>query len=91
MSHLAFEKIISNDNIDVAFITPRFDTKDEQLKKYTQDYNIDYILAKNVNDPEYIEKVMEYECDLFVSMSFNQIFRSEIINHPKYITINCHA
>ena len=28
---------------------------------------------------------------IFVSMSFNQIFKSQIINLPKYNTINCHA
>ena len=90
-SHLAFEKIISNNNIQIAFITPRYDTKDEQLKKYAKTYGIDYILAKNINTLEYIEKVKKYNCDLFVSMSFNQIFRTEIINIPKYKTINCHA
>ena len=90
-SHLAFERIISNDDIEVAFITPRFDTKDEQLKQYAKTYDIDYILAKNVNAPEYLEQVRQYDCDLFVSMSFNQIFRIEIINIPRYKTINCHA
>jgi len=90
-SHLAFEKIIVNYDIEIAFITPRYDTKDKRLKEYAATYSIDYIMAKNVNAPEYLEKVTHYNCDLFVSMSFNQIFRSEIINIPKYGTINCHA
>ena len=35
--------------------------------------------------------MIKYDCDLFVSMSFNQIFRSVLINFPALKTINCHA
>jgi len=90
-SHLAIEKIISNKNIEVAFITPRYDTKDDKLKEYALVHDIDYIVSKNVNSKDYLEIIKQYNCDLFVSMSFNQIFRTEIINLPKYKTINCHA
>ncbi|MFN1835357.1 methionyl-tRNA formyltransferase [Balneola sp. MJW-20] len=44
-----------------------------------------------VNSEEFIEKAKSYDPDLFVSMSFNQIFRERIINLPKNDTINCHA
>lgn len=33
----------------------------------------------------------KYQVDLFVSMSFNQIFKETMINLPRYKTINCHA
>lgn len=90
-SHLAFEKIIADQHIEVSFITPRYDTKDLKLKEYAEQYGIDYITSKNVNSEEFLNVVRKYDCDLFVSMSFNQIFRTEIINIPKYKTINCHA
>ena len=35
--------------------------------------------------------VKKYNCDIFISMSFNQIFKKKIINLPRYKTINCHA
>ena len=89
-SHLAFEKIIKDPEIDVKFIVPRNDTKDETLKNYSIKYNIDYLFPVNINSPEFIHKVKKYGCDLFVSLSFNQIFRSEIIGVPAGI-INCHA
>lgn len=54
-------------------------------------YGIDYIKSQNINSQEYIGKILKYECDIFVSMSFNQIFKSEIINLPPLKTINCHA
>ncbi len=90
-SHLAFEKIISNKSIKLAFIVPRFDTQDDTLKKFAQRYNIDYLKFKNINAVEAIEKLRKYKCDLFVSMSFNQIFRKQIINLCQYKIINCHA
>ena len=90
-SHRAFELIVKDKNFDIKFICPRFDTKDETLKRYAQQYNIDYFSHPNINSIEFIEKVKTYNCDIFVSMSFNQIFKNTIINLPPYKTINCHA
>ncbi len=90
-SHKAFEKIIADPTIKIMFIVPRNDTKDMQLKNYAEQYNIDYITGAKVNSDEFIEKVSAYGCDLFVSMSYNQIFRNRIINVPPMKTINCHA
>lgn len=90
-SHKAFEKLINDKDIEIKFICVRYDTKDLTLKSYCEKYQIDYIKHKNVNSQEFVSKVRTYNCDLFVSMSFNQIFKSELINLPKYKTINCHA
>ena len=90
-SHEAFEKLINDSEITISFICVRFDTKDLTLKHYSEKYNIEYLKHENINSDEFISIVKKYNCDLFVSMSFNQIFRSVIINLPKYKTINCHA
>jgi methionyl-tRNA formyltransferase len=90
-SHTAFEKIHKDPEIEIAFIVPRSDTKDETLKDFSFQNSIDYLFPVRINDSEFIEKVKTYNCDLFVSMSFNQIFRKEILNIPKLKTINCHA
>ena len=90
-SHKAFEKIIQDNSIEVLFIVPRSDTSDNTLKKYADRYNIDYLCPVKINSFEFIDKAKAYECDLFVSMSFNQIFKNEIINVPTLKTINCHA
>jgi len=73
------------------FICVRFDTEDAVLKEYCKEYGIDYLKDKNINSEEFMTKIEKYKCDLFVSMSFNQIFKKEIINIPKYKIINCHA
>ena len=90
-SHLAFEKIINDPTINIEFIVPRTDTQDKKLKLYSEKYGIDYLHPVKINTDDFINKVKSYDCDLFVSMSFNQIFRSKIISIPKLGVINCHA
>lgn len=90
-SHKAFEKIIADSTIDVQFIVPRTDTNDLTLKQYSEKYRIEYLHPVKINSLEFMEQAKTYNCDLFVSMSFNQIFKKNIINLPKHKTINCHA
>jgi len=89
--HNTFYKLIEDPEIKISFICVRYDSKDETLKDHAKRNNIDYIKHKNVNSDEFISAVEKYKCDLFVSMSFNQIFKSKIINLTKYKIINCHA
>ena len=90
-SHAAFELLINDSSIEICFIVPRVDSNDTVLKDYSVKYNIDYLKPVKINSQEFYDKAKNYECDLFVSMSFNQIFRSRIINLPRLKTINCHA
>jgi len=90
-SHIAFDKLIEDNEILISFICVRFDTNDETLKNYCKKYNIKYLKHENINSEDFINQISLFECDLFVSMSFNQIFKQEIINLPKLKTINCHA
>lgn len=90
-SHLAFKKIIQDKSIEVLFIVPRNDTKDNTLKRFAEEYGIDYISNVHVNRPEFIQKVKDYKPELLVSMSYNQIFKKEIINATPHGIINCHA
>jgi len=90
-SHRAFEKIIKDNTIKICFIVPRIDTTDSTLSKFALDYNIDYLYPMKVNTSQFIEKAKTYDCDLFVSMSFDQIFKQEVSNLPRLGIINCHA
>lgn len=90
-SHKAFERIIKDKRIEIAFIVPRSDTKDLKLKQYSDKYYIDYFKLEDINSEKAIYKLKKYACDLLVSMSFNQIFKREILEIAKYGIINCHA
>ena len=90
-SHETFKKLINDKEIHISFICARHESTDQTLRDFSVKNNIDYFAHENVNSDEFISIIKKYNCDLFVSMSFNQIFKSKIINLTKYKIINCHA
>lgn len=90
-SHNAFEKIVNDKKFEIRFIVPRNDTQDSTLFNFSKKHNIDYFKLKNVNSETSLKKILDYDCDVLVSMSFNQIFRKDIINLTPIGIINCHA
>lgn len=90
-SHNALDKLLHDSTIDVAFICARFDSPDPKLRKIAAIHGIPFIRHAQVNDDIFFKEIKKYECDLFVSMSFNQIFKSRLITLPRLKTINCHA
>jgi methionyl-tRNA formyltransferase len=90
-SHRALEKFLYDASIDIAFICVRHDKLDPVLKKQAELHKIDFFSHPKINSDEFFQKVSRYDCDLFISMSFNQIFRKRLIEYPRLKTINCHA
>jgi methionyl-tRNA formyltransferase len=90
-SHNAFQLLIADPAIEIAFIVPRSDSQDETLLNFSKQYNIPYFKGYKINSTDFRELVLPFNCDLFVSMSFNQIFGKEIASLPPMGTINCHA
>lgn len=81
-SHLAFERMIQNEQIKIDFIAPRTSSADNILKSYSIKYNIPYHKGVKVNSDSFYRLAKSYNCDLFVSMSFNQIFRKKSFPYP---------
>lgn len=90
-SHQALANLLSDETLQVAFVCARDDTPDPVLKTKAAENGLDFITHPKINSEEFLGWMNGYECDLFVSMSFNQIFRSGLINLPPLKTINCHA
>jgi methionyl-tRNA formyltransferase len=90
-SHQAFKKIIQDPSLNILFVVPRFDSVDSELEKLALLHNIDFIKSKNINNIDFIESLRKYDCDIFISLSFNQIFKTDIINLPPFKTINVHC
>ena len=90
-SHRALDKLLANKEIKIAFICARFDKPDQKLKARSEQENIPFLIHPRINSDEFLFSVENYRCDLFVSMSFNQIFRKKTIETPLLGTINCHA
>ena len=49
------------------------------------------MILDSVNSKASLNKIKSFNCDLLVSMSFNQIFREDLINLTPIGIINCHA
>jgi len=90
-AHRALEKLLIRDSLHIAFICARFEMPDQVLCKMAEKLKIPFLTHQNINSPEFLENINKYHCDIFVSMSFNQIFRNKIIEKPPLGIINCHA
>ena len=90
-SHKSLEKIIEDPRYEIAFIVPRFENQDPILKLFAKKLNVDFLVLKNVNSIKSLKILESYNADLFVSMSFNQIIKKNLINSVPKGFINCHA
>lgn len=90
-AHQAVHGILSNSQIIISFICLRYEQPDSYLISIADTHNIPCFIERNVNDDLFVSVLKEYSCDLFVSMSFNQIFGSSIRNIVPLGTVNCHA
>jgi methionyl-tRNA formyltransferase len=90
-SHQALDKLLSDETLKVSFICARNDKPDPVLRDRSTKNCLDFITHQNINSSEFLKLMTGYQCDLFVSMSFNQIFGNEVINLPRLKSINCHA
>lgn len=87
----AFNKLKKDKSIEVKFICVRYKSRDTVLKRIAEENDIPLLCHKNINSDEFKDLIKIYNVDLFVSMSFDQIFKNEMINLPSLKTINCHA
>ena len=90
-AHKAFEILEKDETIEIAFVMVRYDKRDSVLMDMARTRNIPVELCENVNSADFARRVKLYNVDLFVSMSFDQIFKKELIELPPFGTINCHA
>ena len=89
--HQALNIILSDNSLEIAFICGRYDSNDFLLEEMAKKNKIEFFKEKNINSGPFLEFLKKQKCDLFVSMSFNQIFKKPIINIAKNNIINCHA
>ena len=89
--HNAFRRIVSDSTLEIVFLTVRYDSQDPVLIQYAKAYNIPIVIERNINTESAINRFRSFNADLFVSMSFNQIFHKNILKVPPLKTINCHA
>lgn len=62
------------------------------IKKFALEHDIKIFQPKSIRkEPEIIEALKELEPDFFVTFAFGQILSQEVLDIPKYETINLHV
>ena len=84
-------KFLDDRMLEIGFVVLRYNNPDPDIKKIAEESRIDCFSHPNINSKEFKEKVKDYNCDLFVSMSFDKIFKKELIELPPLKIINCHV
>ena len=65
---------------------------DSNIKKLALEYGIEVLEpCKLSKEPDIISKLKSYEADFFVTFAFGQILSQEVLDIPKFHTINLHA
>lgn len=90
-AHNAFTQLNRNPGIEIAFVCGRYSKTDHVLESLSKEHSIEWLVTENINKETFIRKLTDFQCNLFVSMSFDQIFRPGVFNIPPQKTINCHA
>lgn len=89
-AHEAFICLTEDVRFEIVFVVLLFSNPDPVLREMAEQRGIPVFVHKNVNSKDFLEMVAEYKADIFVSMFFDQIFKAETYNFPKYKLINCH-
>lgn len=87
----ALSKILQDQRLQVQFIVVRYKSTDPSLRQMAAECQLPVYAFKNINDAQTHEVLSAHHCDLFVSMSFDQIFKKNLFQLPPLGTINCHA
>ena len=74
---------ISCRSIEIVFIVVRYNIISLHLQEFAKNNSINIYNFKNINSPEAIEIISKYKVDLFVSISYDQIFKRDALKIPK--------
>lgn len=95
IGYACLEEIINN-NVEVNTIITLEDellikmSGNKSLDSLAQEYNIELIKARNINDKSVVEKIKEKEPDVIFIIGWSQLIKKEIISIPKYGCIGAH-
>ncbi len=63
-----------------------------KIKTIALENNIEILEPEKISkEPEIISKLKSFNCDFFITFAFGQILSQEVIDIPKFATINLHA
>ena len=90
-ARISLKNMINMKDINVVGIVLRYNKPDRELEAIGKGNNIPIYMEKDINNHEVIDKFANFNIDLGVSMSFDQIIKVKLRNISKHGFINCHA
>ena len=96
----SLEHLFNSDKINVQAVVTQPDKPSGRghkmtmspIKKFALEYNIPVFQPKSIRkEPELIENLKNLKPDFFVTFAFGQILSQDVLDVPKYETINLHA
>ena len=87
----SLRELLKKNNFNISFVCLRFSSPDKNLIKIAKKNKIKTLLIKKINLKKNFKKIKKFNCDLLVSMSYDQIFGNDFIKSYKNRIINCHA
>jgi len=90
-SHRALQTLLADDRFRLAFVVARSSRDEPTLRTFAEAAGVPFLRPDNVNGDAFLEAVAPLAADLFVSMSYDQIFRGRLIRLPRLGVVNCHA
>ena len=96
----SLDYLYNSDEIDVLAVVTQPDKpagrghklQSSPIKKYAIEHNLAVFTPKSIRkEPDIIEALKKLEPDFFVTFAFGQILSQEVLDIPKYETINLHA
>lgn len=85
------DRLVKLPGVQIVFVCPRHQSPDAALRAAATKHGLTLVDFADVNNQHAIEGLATYGCDLFISMSFDQIMRRRMFGLPRLGTINCHA
>jgi len=83
--------LLNEKNIIIKFICLRYQKPDFKLIKFAKKNKIKYFILNKINSRFSIKKIKSFNLDIMVSMSYNQKFNKQLIDHCRFGILNCHA
>lgn len=84
-------KLFKNKDVMVDFVVSRSHTQDFTLENLANELNLPHYKFKNINNLQTLEILKKYKSDLYISISYDQIFKENVIKLPQKGIINFHA
>jgi methionyl-tRNA formyltransferase len=89
-AHRALRLVLNDPAFSVSFVATRR-VGDDVLEQLAATAKLPFLKPEAINRSDCASQLAGFGADIFVSMSFDQIFRRPLMDAPRFGTINCHA